>query len=247
MRVYIMNDPHPKVPEKDEVILFIAILAVCLIARIPVANDEKLFEMLISDMNVSVIYWYLLSKIAVGIGMVTITVGIISFFHLNHLLTLRNSRYRYLLFVFIFIWLASNIKEKIGEQVMGLKNGIQAIGIDQERSEIKFRVDSTGVMHGKARFAITNFGNDTVICRIILYKENFGFDDVEFSISDIVLPDSTSNYYNEKIIIYPSKDFIYHINYNTKLTRYSSELYGKINIDKLALISKGEKEIINYK
>ncbi|HKM44200.1 MAG TPA: hypothetical protein VJY12_01930 [Dysgonamonadaceae bacterium] len=158
-----------------------------------------------------------------------------------------NSKWRYLLYFIVVIWIAGGIRTTIGEQIMSFRNGLSAIEFQFDNSEIKYRKDTLGMVHAEGHVFFRNFSSDTVVFRGVLHGENFGllYND---SIADILVP--VVNPLDKQIKIPPKSTKGYPIRFSKELevnNLLHSTYNGSINkISRFTIYSDNDKRVFIY-
>lgn len=228
-----------KLNRKQEIYIEITIIILFLILLIPLANNETVINLIYPNSNIRY-------NSITGIFFVLFVFAVYSFVRLTKNLKQLNSKWRYLLYLFVLIWLMSNVRTVVGEQIMNFRNGLQAIELQVDNSEIKYQKDSLGMVHAKGHIYFRNFSSDTVAFKGILHGDNFRLHDDD-SIADIHFPDIKLS--DKQIKIPPKSTYVYHVRFSTGLEATSfflSNYNGVINkIRRFTIYFDDEKKIFN--
>lgn len=210
--------------QKQEIYIQIGIIFLFLILLIPLPNNETVTNLLFSKSTTR-------SYLYKGIFFVLFVFTVYSFIRLRKNLKQMNSKWRYLLYFIVIVWIAGDLKATIGEQIMSLRNGFSAVEFQFDNSEIRYRKDSLGMVHGEGHLFFRNFSLDTVVFKGVLHGENFGLLLYNDSIADIVVP--TVGSLNKEIVLPPKATKGYPIRFSKELeanTSNNSTYNGTINI-----------------
>jgi len=229
-----------KLNRKHEILLQILFIAFFLILIIPLGNNETFINLIFPNANNR--------SYSVGwLNFVVFVFAVYSFVKLRKNLKQLNSKWRYLLYLVIFIWLITNIRNEIGEQLMSFRKGVSAVEFQIDNSEIQFQKDTLGMVYVNGHIAFRNFSSDTVAFKGVIHGEDFPlmYND---SIADIHFPNH--KLLNEKIKIPPKSSYIYQIKFSTKL-KINTLIYSTYNgtikrIRKLTIYYGNKKKIFNY-
>lgn len=229
-----------RLSKKQEIYIQIAIILLFLILLIPLPNNETVINLLFSKSTTS-------SNSYRVIFFVIFVFAVYSFIRLRRNLKQKESKWRYLLYFIVIIWIAGDLKVTIGEPIMSFRNGLNAIEFQFDNSEIQYRKDSLGVVHGEGLISFRNFSSDTVMFKGVLHGENFSphYDD---SISDILVPDVGP--LNKEIVIPPKTIKGYPIRFSKELEVNSlihSTYNGSIKkISRFTIYSDSDKKVFIY-
>jgi len=236
-----------KMTFKQKISLQTGLLSICLVLMIPTANNETILNFMIPTLRIG-------SKTGSGIfylnfNLVLLIIATFSFFRLRDNLKQINSKWRYLLYLLVFVWLTSNIQKGIGEKVMTFRKGFEVIELQFDKSEIKYNKDSLGIIHAEGNITFRNYSSDTVVFKGILYHENFGIINND-TISDIILPTETSTELEQYIKIPPKTTYSYPVKFDSKLkvcNSTESKYNGTINrITRFTIYSDNDKKTFEY-
>ncbi|MDD2475460.1 MAG: hypothetical protein PHI32_06075 [Dysgonamonadaceae bacterium] len=170
-----------KLSKKQEIYIQIGIISLFLILLIPLGNNETVINLLFPKSTIR-------PNSITGIFFVIFVFAVYSFLRLRKNLKQMDSKWRYLLYFIVIVWIAGDLKATIGEQIMSFRNGLSAIEFQFDNSEIQYRKDSLGVLHGEGHLFFRNFSSDTVVFKGVLHSENFGLLLYNDSITDILVP-----------------------------------------------------------
>ena len=232
---------------KQRISVQIGLFTICLFLLIPTANNETILNFIIPTLRIG-------SKTGSGVFFVNfnlalIIIAVVSFFRLRDNLKQINSKWRYLLYLLVFVWLTSNIQKGIGEKVMTFRKGFDVVELQFDKSEIKYNKDSLGIIHAEGKITFRNYGSDTVAFKGILYNENFGLMN-EDKITDISFPIVISSEKEQFIKIPPKTTYSYPVKFDSKLkvcNSTESKYNGTINrITRFTIYSDNDKKTFEY-
>ena len=229
-----------KLNRKQQILLQTLFIAFFLILIIPLGHNKTFINLAFPNANSR-------SFLVGWIHFVVLVFAVYSFVKLRKSLIQLNSKWRYLLYLVIFIWLVTNIRTVIGEQLMSFRKGLNAIEFQFENSEINYHKDTLGMVHLDGHLKFQNFSSDTVIFKGIIRGKDFHlmYND---NIADIHFPNS--ELLKEQIKIPPLASYIYQLKQSKPLeinTLIYSNYNGTINIvDKLTIYSESQKRIFHY-
>ena len=228
---------------KQRISIQIGLLIICIFLLIPIANKETILNLIIPTFRIG-------SKSGSGVFFVNfnlalIIVAVVSFFRLRDNLKQINSKWRYVLYIFVFVWIVTDIKTEVGEKVMTLRKGLDVVELQFDKSEIKYNKDSLGILHAEGNITFRNYGSDTVVFKGILYNENFGLMDKD-KIQDIILPTINSAELEQNIKIPPKSTFSYPVKFDSKIevcNSTNSKYNGTINrMTRFTIYSDNDKK-----
>lgn len=131
-----------RLSKKQEIYIQIGIISLLLIFLIPLPNNETIINLLFSKSITTSNSYY-------SINFVLFVFTVFAFLRLRKNLKQMNSKWRYLLYFIVVIWIAGGIRTTIGEQIMSFRNGLSAIEFQFDNSEIKYRKDTLGMVHAE--------------------------------------------------------------------------------------------------
>lgn len=229
-----------KLNRKQQILLQSLFILFFLILIIPLGHNETFINLAFPNANSR--------SFPVGwIHFVVLVFAVYSFVKLRKSLIQLNSKWRYLLYLVIFIWLMTNIRTGIGEQLMSFRKGLNAIEFQFENSEINYHKDTLGMIHLDGHLKFQNFSSDTVIFKGIIRGKDFHlmYND---SIADIHFPNV--ELLKKQIKIPPMASYTYRLKHSTRLdinTLTNSTYSGTINIiGRLTIYKESKKKIFNY-
>ena len=229
-----------KLNKKNEILLQILFIVFFLILIIPLGHNETFINLVFpnADSKSFPVGW---------IHFVVLVFAIYCFVKLRKNLIQLRSKWRYVLYLVIFIWLMTNTRTVIGDQLMSYRKGLNAIEFQFKNSEINYHKDTLGIVHLEGHLKFRNFSSDTVVFKGIIRGKDFHlmYND---SIADIYFPNNELS--TEQIRIPPMSSFIYQLKQSKNLeinTLTYSNYNGTINIiDRLTIYSGNQKRIFNY-
>ena len=201
---------------KQNIAFKVAIILICTILLVPLANKEFVFNLFIPSMNLQwadgkggrlTIEW-----IRLGLFLIIIY----EFFNLRNCLMPYDSKWRRNLYTVVVFWLFLNISGGIGDKIMSFRKGLKVIEFKFDKSKINYSVDSLGIMHAKGELTFRNYSSDTVTFKCIFYNEDFFFSYPHSS--DLKLPDTVYPKSGEGIKITPKSTYTLNIEFDSKLT-----------------------------
>jgi len=233
--------------ERITLIIYILLILIGLIAMIPFSNGRNIIDIIFpaldrrTESNV-----FFVSNI---VNIVLFLISTVCFLKLRDYLKKKKSKLRYILYVVIFLWLATNVKATIGSRLMSYGNGTKTIELIHDKSSLKYTVDSTGLLHAEGMLVFKNYSADTLSFSGILDKSNFGsLYDLKYP--DIQIPISDGANSGNQISIPPLSTIQYPIDYNEKLVggsrNGSNTVYGTINRITKFTVKSGNKSNILY-
>lgn len=232
---------------KQRISIQIGLLTICLFLLIPTANNETILNFIIPTLRIgaktsSAVF-------IVNFNLALIIIAVVSFFRLRDNLKQINSKWRYLLYMVVFIWMSTDLKTEIGEKLMTFRKGFEVVELQFDKSEIKYNKDSLGIIHAEGNITFRNYSSDTVVFKGVLYNENFGLMDKD-KIPDIILPTENSTEFEQYIKIPPKSIFSYPVKFDSKLNvcnSTESKYNGIINrIKKFTIYSDNDKKTFEY-
>ncbi len=229
-----------KLSKKQEIYIQIGIISLLLILLIPLPNNETIINLLFSKSITTSSSYY-------RINFVLFVFTVFAFLRLRMNLKQMNSKWRYLLYFIVIVSIAGGIRTTIGEQIMSFRNGLSAIEFQFDNSEIQYRKDSLGVLHGEGHVFFRNFSSDTVVFMGVLHGENFAllYDD---SVADILVP--VIDPLDMEMKILPKSTKGYPIRFSKELevnTMIHSTYNGTINkIRRFTIYSDNDKKVFIY-
>lgn len=229
-----------RLSKKQEIYIQIGIISLFLIFLIPLPNNETIINLLFSKSITTSNSYY-------RINFVLFVFTVFAFLRLRKNLKQMNSKWRYLLYFIVIIWIAGGIRTTIGEQIMSFRNGLSAIEFQFDNSEIKYRKDTLGMVHAEGHVFFRNFSSDTVVFRGVLHGENFGllYND---SIADILVP--VVGLLDKQMKIPPNSTKTYPIRFSKELevnNLLHSAYNGTINkISRFTIYSDNDKRVFIY-
>lgn len=130
---------------------------------------------------------------------------------------------------------------------MSFRNGLGAVGFQFDNSEIHYRKDTLGMVHGEGHITFRNFSSDTVVFKGVLHGENF-FRHFNDSVADILVPDVGS--LDKHMKIPPNTTKAYPISFSKELevnNLIHSTYNGSINIiSRFTIYSDNDKKVFIY-
>lgn len=228
-----------KLNKIQEILLQMMFIVFFLVLLIPLANNETVINLIFPNINIH--------SYPIGyLYFVIFVFAVYSFMRLRKNLKELNSKWRYLMYLVIFIWLTSDVRAAVGERIMNYRNGLQAIELLVNKSEIKYQKDTLGRVYIDGHISFRNYSSHTVGFNGILHGENFllQYND---SIADIHLPNNELP--GKPIEIPPKSNYVYQVKLSTGLevnTLMYSKYNGAINrIKKFTIYAGKEKRMFN--
>ncbi len=219
----------------------IALIVGFLILCIPLANNETVISLIYPGADVGY------NSIS-GIFFVLFVLSVYAFVKLRKTLKQKKSRFRFLLYVIVAIWFLTGIRNAVGEQIMANRKGIQAIELLAERSKIKLKRDSLGIIHANGNIVFRNFSSDTVEFKGILHGENFRLRTGD-SVADIHFPEL--NQVTSKIKLWPNSIHTYQFEVSKALLKQGglpSSNYNRTieGVGKFTVYSQDQKKTLEF-
>ena len=207
------------------------IFLVCLVLLIPLANKESILNVIIP-----------IKSLPNGLtNLLVLIVSIVTFLKLRKSLKIKGTKWRYLLYIVVFMWVITNIPYQIGNNLMSLTSGLNAIEIQNDNSEINYTIDSLGVVNIKGHILFKNYSFDTLVFGGIIHDENFKLF-VGDSIDDIVV------FQSDGIKLAPQSTRVFNVELKSKLSTFNSGNFnynGTINrLKKFTVYSENERKTL---
>ncbi len=173
--------------------------------------------------------------------------AIYAFVKLRKSLIQLKSQWRFVLYLVVIIWLVTNVRTAIGEQLMSHRKGLNSVDFQFENSEINYRKDTLGMVHLDGDLKFHNYSSYTLVFRGIIRGKDFHLM-YNGSIADIHFPNN--EFSTEQIKIPPKASYTYQLKQSKSLdinTLNYSNYNGTINIiSKLTIYDGSQRRTFNY-
>lgn len=229
-----------KLNTKQQILLQTFFIAFFLVLTVPLGHNQTFINLAFPNAN----------SRSFPIGWLHFSVlvfAVYAFVKLRKSLIQLKSKWRFVLYLVIVIWLMTNVRTIIGEQLMSHRKGLNSVDFQFEKSEINYQKDTLGMVHLDGDLKFHNYGSDTLAFRGIIHGKDFHlmYND---SIADIHFPNNEFSI--EQIKIPPKTTYTYHLKQHKNLeinTLSYSNYKGTINIiSKITIYSGSQKRIFNY-